>query len=410
MNETFYSLIITSPWFFALAAFLIGLLIGLLMWVRARNVAQNERERLRIQLAELQKEKEAEEQKLQWTEQAKLQMRDAFTALASDALRANSEELNRRAKIDLKNVVDPLKVNLASMDGYVRELEKARKGAYDALQQQLTHLGETHSKLQETTTTLTQALKSPTVRGRWGELQLRRVVEMAGMDHHVAFDEQAAIESGRPDMIVHLPNGGILPIDSKVPLESYLEAMEAVDDQIRIRRLDKHARAMRERVRELGQKMYWDQFDAAPDFVVMFVPNESCLGAAFERDPALLEYAIEKKVLISSPVNLLALLKAVAYGWQQHQITENALRIAREGKELYKRIETFIHHLTEVGRSLAKSIEGYNKAIASLERRLLPAARRFQEMGVSTSDLVSPSTIDTQPTLPSGEEDKGTID
>ena len=410
MNETFYSLIITSPWFFSLAAFLTGLLIGLLMWLRARSVAQNEREQLRIKLVELQKEKEAEEEKLQWTEQAKLQMRDAFTAVAGDALRANSEELNRRAKIDLKNVVDPLKVNLASLDGYVRELEKARKGAYEALQQQLTHLGETHSKLQETTTTLTQALKSPTVRGRWGELQLRRVVEMAGMDHHVAFDEQAIVESGRPDMIVHLPNGGILAIDSKVPLESYLEAMEAVDDQIRIRRLDKHARAMRERVRELGQKMYWDQFDAAPDFVVMFVPNESCLGAAFERDPALLEYAIEKKVLISSPVNLLALLKAVAYGWQQYQITENALRIAREGKELYKRIETFIYHLTEVGRSLARSIEGYNKAIASLERRLLPAARRFKEMGVSTSELLSPSTIDTQPTLPSGVEDKGTLE
>jgi DNA recombination protein RmuC len=408
MKEQFYSLIITSPWSFALVAFLIGLIIGLLMWMWARNSAQKEREQLRIQLAELHKEKEAEEEKLQWTEQVKLQMRDAFTILAGDALRANSEELNRRAKEGLKNVVDPLKDNLTSMDKYVRDLEKARTGAYDALQQQLTHLGETHSKLQETTTTLTQALKSPTVRGRWGELQLRRVVEMAGMDHHVAFDEQATVESGRPDMIVHLPKEGILPIDSKVPLESYLEAMEAVDDKIRMRRLDKHAKAMRERVRELGQKMYWDQFDSTPDFVVMFVPNESCLGAAFERDPALLEYAIEKKVLISSPVNLLALLKAVAYGWQQYQITENALKIAREGKELYKRIETFIHHLNEMGRSLTRSIEGYNKAIASLERRLLPAARRFQEMGVSTSELTSPEAIDTQPTLPSAPEDNGT--
>jgi DNA recombination protein RmuC len=231
---------------------------------------------------------------------------------------------------------------------------------------------------------------------------------MAGMDHHVAFDEQAASQSGRPDMIVHLPNGGILPIDSKVPLEAYLEAMEVIDDRIRMRRLDKHAKAMRERVRELGQKMYWDQFDAAPDFVVMFVPNEACLGAAFERDPALLEYAIGKKVLISSPVNLLALLKAVAYGWQQYQITENALKIAREGQDLYKRIETFISHLTEMGRSLGRSIEGYNKAIASLERRLLPAARRFQEMGVSMSELVSPDTIDTQPTLPSPVEDNET--
>jgi DNA recombination protein RmuC len=408
MKEQLYTLIITSPWVFALAAFLVGFLIGLFMWVRARSVAQNEKEQLRIQLAELRKEKEAEEEKLQWTEQTKLQMRDTFTALASDALRANAEELNRRAREDLSHVVDPLKINLTSLDGYVRELEKSRKGAYDALQQQLTHLGETHSKLQETTTTLTQALKSPTVRGRWGELQLRRVVEMAGMDPHVAFDEQAAIQSGRPDMIVHLPNGGILPIDSKVPLEAYLEAMEAIDDRIRMRRLDKHAKAMRERVRELGQKMYWDQFDAAPDFVVMFVPNEACLGAAFERDPALLEYAIGKKVLISSPVNLLALLKAVAYGWQQYQITENALKIAREGQDLYKRIETFISHLTEMGRSLGRSIEGYNKAIASLERRLLPAARRFQEMGVSMSELVSPDTIDTQPTLPSPVEDNET--
>jgi DNA recombination protein RmuC len=228
---------------------------------------------------------------------------------------------------------------------------------------------------------------------------------MAGMEHHIAFDEQAATEKGRPDMVVHLPNGGILPIDSKVPLESYLDAMGAPDERTRTVRLDGHARAMRERVRELGQKMYWDQFQAAPEFVVMFVPNEACLGAAFERDPGLLEYAIEKRVLISSPVNLLALLRAVAYGWQQYQITENALKIAREGQDLYKRIENFLQHLADMGRLLSKSVEGYNRAIASLERRLLPAARRFQEMGLTTSPLEAPGPIDAQPTLPSTQEE-----
>jgi DNA recombination protein RmuC len=392
---------IATPWVLAIAAFLVGLLTGLLFWFRARNAAQTEKERLKIQVVELQKEKEADQEKLQWIELAKMQMRDAFSALASDALRANSDELAKRARDNLKAVVDPLKENLTSLDGHVRNLEMARRGAYEALQQQLIQVGETHSRLQQTTTTLTQALKSPTVRGRWGELQLRRVVELAGMAHHISFEEQPTTDKGRPDIIVHLPNGGILPIDSKVPLESYLDAMEATDDRIRALKLDGHARAMRDRVRELGQKMYWDQFESAPEFVVMFVPNEACLGAAFEKDPGLLEYAIERKVLVSSPVNLLALLRAVGHGWQQYQITENALKIAKEGQELYKRIENLVHHLTDMGRALARSVEVYNKAIASLERRLLPAARRFQEMGVTTSDLETPEAIDTQPTLPS---------
>jgi DNA recombination protein RmuC len=354
---------------------------------------------------ELEKEKAVAQEKLQWVEEARTQMRDAFSALAGDALRANSEELTRRAQERLRGVIDPLRENLTSLDGYVRELERSRKGAYDALRQQLSQLGDTHSKLQETTTTLTQALKSPTVRGRWGELQLRRVVEMAGMENHIAFDEQASTEKGRPDMVIHLPNGGILPIDSKVPLGAYLEAMGTTDERERITGLDRHARAMRERVRELGQRMYWDQSQGTPEFVIMFVPNEACLGAAFERDPGLLEYAVDRKVLISSPVNLLALLRAVAYGWQQHRITENALRIAREGQDLYKRIENFTQHLADMGRLLGKSVEGYNKAIASLERRLLPAARRFQEMGVTTSQLDAPGSIEVQPTLPSRREE-----
>ena len=385
--------------------FLLGLFIGLAVWYRTKAASQKETEALKISLTALEKEREADTDKLSWVEQAESKMREAFAALASDALQANSEALTRRTKGDLGNIVDPLKENLKTLDGYVRELESARKGAYDSLQQQMTQLGNTHARLQETTTSLTQALKSPTVRGRWGELQLRRVVELAGMTHHVAFDEQASTEMGRPDMIVHLPNEAVLPIDSKVPLDAYLAAASATDEQLRKQNLAQHAKAMRERVKELGQKRYWDQFERAPDFVVMFIPNEACLGAAFENDPDLLEYAISKKVLVSSPVNLLALLKAVAYGWQQHQIAENAIKIAREGQELFNRLKKFVDHLADVGKSLKKLVDGYNRAIASLDKRLLPAVRRFQEMGLSTKELDAPQEVEVQPKAVAALED-----
>lgn len=392
---------------YIILGFFAGLLIGTAAWYRSKLTSQKEKEELRVSLTALEKEREGDTEKLKWTAQAESNMREAFAALASNALRMNSEALAQQARTDLKSLVDPLKDNLTSLDGYVRELEKARKGAYESIQQQLGQLGATHSKLQETTTTLTQALKSPTVRGRWGELQLRRVVEMAGMVHHVSFDEQASTERGRPDMIAYLPNGGVLPIDSKVPLESYLAAMEETDTQLRKANLDKHAKAMRERVRELGQKQYWDQFESAPDYVVMFIPNEACLGTAFENDPGLLEYAIEKRILISSPVNLLALLRVVAYGWQQHQISDNAIKIAKEGQELYNRLERFIDRLADVGKHLKKSVEGYNRAIGSLDKRLLPAVRRFQEMGLSTTALEAPREIEERPTPLRDSESQG---
>ena len=392
------------------SGFLAGLLIGLAVWHRTRSTYQSEREEFKVRIATLEKEREADMEQLKWTEQAESKMREAFTALASEALKDNSEALSRQARSNLKSLVDPLKENLTSLDGYVRELERARKGAYESLKQQLSQLDATHARLQKTTTTLSQALKSPTVRGRWGELQLRRVVEMAGMVSHVSFDEQTSTESGRPDMIAYLPNGGILPIDSKVPLKSYLAAMEETDDQLRKAHLAKHAKDMRERVKELARKQYWDQFDETPDFVVMFIPNEACLGTAFENDPDLLEYAIDKKVLISSPVNLIALLRAVAYGWQQHQITKNALKIAPEGQELYNRLERFIDRLTDVGKYLKKSVEGYNRALGSLDKRLIPAVRRFQEMGLSTTQLDAPPKIEVQPILPPASENESLND
>jgi DNA recombination protein RmuC len=390
----------------SVATFMLGLLTGLLFWYRSVSRLDKNNTDLKIRLAAREKELEAERERLRWMEKAEAQMRDAFKALAGDALKTNSELLSAQARKDLQGVVQPIKENLTSLDTHIRELERARQGAYQSLEQQLLQLRQTHIRLQESTISLTQALKSPTVRGRWGEMQLRRVVEMAGMVKHVAFEEQAATDLGRPDLIAYLPNGGILPVDSKVPLGSYLAAMDNMEEEKRKVHLAEHAKAMRSRIRELGHRQYWEQFSSSPDFVVMFVPNEACLGAAFEYDPALLEYAIDRKVLISSPVTLLALLRAVAYGWQQHRLTENAMLIAQQGRELCSRLDLFVRRFSEAGHALGKAVERYNAAVGSLERRLMPVAKRFQELGVSANDGAQPVRIDGAPSLPGRSTDR----
>lgn len=391
---------------------------GVIIWLWMKVRAPQKNEEIKIKLAELQKEREAAQEKLEWVEKAQQQMKESFEALSSKALQANSDELIKRSreqtesllsqargdwvtqKTEIQGLVEPLKENLTTLDKHVRELEEKREGAYKGLEEQLRQLSTSQADLQNTTVTLTQALKSPTVRGRWGELQLRRVVEMAGMVKHVVFDEQVSTDIGRPDMTANLPGGGILPIDSKVPLSSYMEAIEASDEAMRKAHLDKHAKAVRSRVRELGQKKYWEQFENAPDFVIMFIPNEACLGAAFEVDPNLFEYAIDRQVLITTPVTLLALLKAVMYGWQQSQITENAKKIADEGKELYRRFEVFVGHLANLHKNLNNTVSVYNQAIGSFERRVLPSVRRLQDLGVSQTEVDSPDTIEVQAKLP----------
>ena len=388
------------------AAFMLGFLIGLIVWYRSKARLEKENTDLKIRLTAEAKEREAGIEKVGWVEKAEAQMREAFKALATDALRANSELMNAQARKDLHGIVQPVKENLDSLDSHIRELEKARQGAYRSLEQQIINLQQTHGKLQESTITLTQALKSPTVRGRWGEIQLRRVVEMAGMLNHVSFDEQAATDSGRPDMITYLPNGGILPVDSKVPLGAYLSAMESTEEEKRKLHLAEHAKALRSRVRDLAQRQYWEQFPSSPDFVVMFVPNEACLGSAFESDPALLEHAIDRKVMICSAVTLIALLRAVAYGWQQKHLTENAVSIAKEGRDLYARLELFVKRFSEAGQALSKAVERYNAAVGSLEKRLMPAARRFTELGVSSGDLVKPAPIDSLASTPALGDDQ----
>ena len=367
-------------------------------------------QRVELQAATLTKEREADTEKLRWVEKAEERLREVFQALASRSLQDNTDGFLKHTreqmghlltevrgdwgthKEELRNLVEPLGKSMNELDRQVQQMEQKREGAYQGLQEQLRQLGP-----------LVQALRAaPTARGRWGELQLRRVVEMADLVAHVDFEEQAVTDSGRPDMIVHLPAQGILPVDSKTPMLAYLEALEDGDAAHREAKLKEHATALRGRVRELSQKRYWEQFDRAPEVVVMFVPNDACLSAAFEKDGDLLEYAMQQKVLPTTPVTLLALLKTVAYGWQQHKMAENAREIAEQGRELHDRLGKFVEHFQRAGNGLENAVKAYNDAVGSLESRLFPAARRLKEMGAASTEVPLPATVD-RAVRPSGQ-------
>ncbi|MFQ5851936.1 MAG: DNA recombination protein RmuC, partial [Candidatus Binatia bacterium] len=313
---------------------------------------------------------------------------------------------------EIQELVKPLEETLETLDSQVHDLEQKREGAYQELQAQLGHLGETYHQLQSTTATLVKAFKAPGVRGVWKEVQLRRVVEMAGMMEHVDFNGQAA-DVARPDMIVHLPNKGILPVDAKTSMQAYLEAMEASDEEVRKKKLDAHSGELRQRIVELGERCYWQQFEHTPELVAMLMPNDACLGVAFERDPELLEFAIQQRVLLTTPLTLLALLKAVAYGWQQHQVLENARQITAQGERLYDRLSSFLNHMNGLGRRLDLAVRDYNKAVGSLQGRVFPSARRLREMGVTSMELPTVAAIESQtgppasPDLDEEVEDEG---
>ena len=379
---------------------LIGLTVGLIAgWTASRLREGRRLADLQIENARLEQELHTEHEKVQWTEIAEQKLRDAFAALASQSLSSNSQQFLTHAQRELKTLVDPLNQRLESMDQQVRSLETKREGAYGKLGEQLRTLGEAQSRLQSTTVSLEQALKSPTARGRWGELQLRNVVELAGMASRIDFDEQATTDEGRPDMVVRLPGGGVLPVDAKASATAYLDAMQSEGER-RSAKLGEHVRAMRSRIQDLSRKKYWAQFDRAPELVVMFVPFESALAAAFELDPELLEYGIRQQILIASPVTLLALLRAVAFGWQQQETAENARKIAGEGRELYARIVNVIKPLRDAGTHLGKAVDAYDKAVGSLEHRLFPALHRMKDLTASSDELPETSEIRKSPRLP----------
>ncbi len=372
---------------------------------------------LQCEVAQLKKEHQLDTERLQWLHNAQQEMREAFQALASQSLQVNSSEFIKYAreqfgsllgktqsdwqtqKVELQGLVEPLRQNLTTVDNYIRELEQKREGAYQGLQTQLNQMVQAESELRNTTLTLTQALKSSSVRGRWGEVQLRRVAELAGMADRIAFQEQVTTNDGRPDMVVYLPNGGVIPIDSKTPMEAYIDAFSTNNEEMRRRKMHDHIKSVRSHVASLSNKKYWSQFEKSPDFVVMFIPSEACVGAAFELEPALLDYAFDLRVMITTPVTLLALLKVVAYGWQQYHLSENARKIANEAKEFYKRLEIFTNSLGTVCSSLNKAVIDYNRSVVSFQNRLLPIARRFEALQVSDSELDIPVDIDSTPRL-----------
>jgi DNA recombination protein RmuC len=313
----------------------------------------------------------------------------AIKTLSTEALDANSARFLELAEARLSGQVRPLTVSLERMDRQLQTVERVRQEAYGALTEGVRQLRSDQDRLRAETGNLVTALRAPHVRGRWGEIQLRRVIELAGMVEHCDFDEQRATtgEDGttlRPDVIVHLPGGKQVVIDSKVPLVAYLDAVreDATDDERRARLAD-HARHVREHVQKLSQKAYWRQLPATPEFVVMFLPDETFLRAALEHDGSLAEFAWSNNVIPASPTNLIGLLRAMHYGWQQETIAEGAREVSELGRELYKRLATMGAHVSRLGRSLDGAVKAYNETVGSLERQVLVQARRFERHGIT---------------------------
>jgi DNA recombination protein RmuC len=302
---------------------------------------------------------------------------------------------------DLAITVAPLRDALTKVESHLRELEGARISAYSSLTEQVGFVRQASEALHEQTSSLVTALRAPQARGRWGEMQLRRVVEMAGMVEHCDFTEQASVTTDhgviRPDLVVRLSGGKQIVVDAKVSLAAYLAAAESRDPDVIEERMRAHARHMREHVTGLAAKEYWREFEPTPEFVVLFVPGDAFLAPALERDPALLEDAMQLKVLIATPTTLMAMLRTVAYSWQQEALTEHARSVFELGRELYRRLGTLGGHVDKLGRSLGRAVDDYNKTVGSLERNVLTHARKMAELQVTDADLAAPPPVDTAP-------------
>lgn len=354
---------------------------------------------------ELKEERRGAQDRAAFLSHAQGQLTDHFKALSAHALNENNqafldlaqaslEKYQEGAKGDLlrrqeaiDHLLKPLCQSLDRVDERINEIERARIGAYSGLCEQIKGLAGLHSELRSETANLVKALRQPHVRGRWGEMQLRRVVEMAGMAEHCDFSCQVSIQAEegvrRPDMVVKLPNEQHIVIDAKTPIQAYLDAVESADEVQRSAKLAQHSKQVKTHISQLGAKSYWDQFQTTPEFVILFIPGETFFSAALEQDPSLIEYGAEQKVMIATPTTLIALLRAVAYGWRQEALTKNMLKIGELGKQLHERLSTLVEHFNEIGKNLERAGAAYNQTVSCMESRVLVTARRFHELGAA---------------------------
>jgi DNA recombination protein RmuC len=382
----------------------------------------------------LEEERKALGDKIATLSDLQSRLSDTFKAISSETLRNSGQaflnlargtldKLHEGSRGDLQHrqeaigeLVKPLRDGLLQMDQRIRELEGARTLAYATLSEQVHTLSKTQHRLYQETSNLVRALRTPSVRGRWGEMQLKRVVEIAGMAEYCDYLLQETVSKGsdarlRPDMVVKLPNGRNVVVDSKAPLQAYLEALENSDETQKGLKMKDHARQIRTHVMLLAGKSYWEQFSPAPEFVVLFLPGESFFSAALEHDTTLIEYGIERKVILATPTTLIALLRSVAYGWRQEQLAANAASISEIGKALHDRIQTLAVHFGDLRRGLDRTVESYNRAVGTLEGRILPAARRLKDLGVSSSveiqSLHPVERVPRSPALASSDDGSG---
>ncbi len=421
-----------------------GLLVGLVVGALIATLSQRRRsEALQVELAvlkaQLLTQEQLDKERAQALELAVDRVKSSFDTVAGQSLRDNSETFLRLAREHLgqhqqtaiaalterekaiETLLTPIRDALGKTEAQIQQIEKDRAESFGHLKASLESVALGQQALQRETGRLVNALRRPEVRGQWGELTLRRLVELAGMIEHCDFSEQTSVRTDagqlRPDMIVHMPDGRDLVVDVKTPLDAYLDAVDAPNDELRAIALKRHANAVAERVRELAAKSYWSQFAKSPDFVILFIPGDQFLSAALAELPTLLEDAIRQQVIIATPTSFVALLKAVAYGWRQTALAENAATIRRLAEDLYKRLGTFSAHLNRLGRSLGSSVDAFNSAVGSMERQVLPGARKFTELGVGRDreiDLLEPvdrlaRQLQTQESslVPDGEQPLG---